>query len=416
MEDHKSQIANGASEKEKAQMDEDRISSEKENASMEGEGINGESSASQRVDGMQNTLQEDLELERQLKLINKPPVKSIQTKFGYIVDCIDINKQPAFDHPLLKNHKLQRKPSNQKTIENSNLRNSPSKPKFGLEKPCPKGTVPIRRTTKNNLVQAKSLLDNQILAQQDPTYRTHVAEVNVLPLAKGFQGVNGTSSVWQPIVEKDQSSAALTWVRNGPLNATNEIVAGWHVAPQLYNGDVGTHLFAQWTVDTFQKTGCYNVLCSGYMQTDHSYYLGGSFHYTSDRNNIVQFQVGITQDPITKDWWLNVENTNIGYFPAELFTNLASANQVGWGGATTTHVGTPSPPMGSGLFPDEDMHGASYFRWLSFKNENEYTDITGYSTEAFADNPDCYWAKFYGYHKNIGSILQFGGPGGKCDN
>lgn len=28
-------------------------------------------------------------------------------KFGDIVDCVDINKQPAFNHPLLKNHKLQ---------------------------------------------------------------------------------------------------------------------------------------------------------------------------------------------------------------------------------------------------------------------------------------------------------------------
>jgi len=26
---------------------------------------------------------------------------------GDIVDCVDINNQPAFDHPLLKNHKLQ---------------------------------------------------------------------------------------------------------------------------------------------------------------------------------------------------------------------------------------------------------------------------------------------------------------------
>ncbi|CAL0307646.1 unnamed protein product [Lupinus luteus] len=27
--------------------------------------------------------------------------------YGYIVDCIDINNQPPFDHPLLKNHRLQ---------------------------------------------------------------------------------------------------------------------------------------------------------------------------------------------------------------------------------------------------------------------------------------------------------------------
>jgi len=31
----------------------------------------------------------------------------LQTNSGYIVDCVDINKQPAFDHPLLHNHKLQ---------------------------------------------------------------------------------------------------------------------------------------------------------------------------------------------------------------------------------------------------------------------------------------------------------------------
>ncbi|KAF3961171.1 hypothetical protein CMV_014185 [Castanea mollissima] len=49
----------------------------------------------------------DLGLERQLRLINKPPVKSIQTEFGHIVDCIDINKQLSFDHPLLKDHKIQ---------------------------------------------------------------------------------------------------------------------------------------------------------------------------------------------------------------------------------------------------------------------------------------------------------------------
>ncbi|KAG5110624.1 hypothetical protein JHK82_039847 [Glycine max] len=65
------------------------------------------SGARHKVHGTQNALQEDLELERQLELLNKPPIKSIHTNFGYIVDCIDINKQPAFDHPLLKYHKLQ---------------------------------------------------------------------------------------------------------------------------------------------------------------------------------------------------------------------------------------------------------------------------------------------------------------------
>ncbi|KAF8379158.1 hypothetical protein HHK36_028587 [Tetracentron sinense] len=49
----------------------------------------------------------DMELERQLKLINKTTLKTIQTEYGDVIDCIDIQKQLAFDHPLLKNHKIQ---------------------------------------------------------------------------------------------------------------------------------------------------------------------------------------------------------------------------------------------------------------------------------------------------------------------
>ncbi|XP_042949734.1 uncharacterized protein LOC122281923 isoform X2 [Carya illinoinensis] len=50
---------------------------------------------------------EDLELDRRLKLINKPAIMSFQTEYGDIVDCVDIYKQLAFDHPLLKNHTIQ---------------------------------------------------------------------------------------------------------------------------------------------------------------------------------------------------------------------------------------------------------------------------------------------------------------------
>ncbi|KAF7151010.1 hypothetical protein RHSIM_Rhsim02G0222300 [Rhododendron simsii] len=47
---------------------------------------------------------EDLELENELKRINKPAVKTIQAEYGDIYDCVDFYNQPAFDHPMLKNH------------------------------------------------------------------------------------------------------------------------------------------------------------------------------------------------------------------------------------------------------------------------------------------------------------------------
>ncbi|KAK8690086.1 hypothetical protein V6N13_088789 [Hibiscus sabdariffa] len=58
------------------------------------------------VQDWQAISEENLEMERQLKVINKRPIKSFKTDYGDILDCIDIYKQHAFDHPLLKDHKF----------------------------------------------------------------------------------------------------------------------------------------------------------------------------------------------------------------------------------------------------------------------------------------------------------------------
>ncbi|XP_018725568.2 uncharacterized protein LOC104439075 [Eucalyptus grandis] len=51
--------------------------------------------------------EDDLDLERQVRTMNKPSIKTFLTKEGDTIDCVDINKQPALDHPLLKDHKVQ---------------------------------------------------------------------------------------------------------------------------------------------------------------------------------------------------------------------------------------------------------------------------------------------------------------------
>nr|XP_007141956.1 hypothetical protein PHAVU_008G240200g [Phaseolus vulgaris]ESW13950.1 hypothetical protein PHAVU_008G240200g [Phaseolus vulgaris] len=151
----------------------------------------------------------------------------MQTKFGYIVDCIDIYKQSAFDHPLLKNHKLQRKPSFQNSFEKASVMNSSTKSIFGLEKDeCPRGTVPIRRTTKNNLIQSKLLSNNHILLQDLPG--VHRAEVYLVGDGPYYK-VSGANSIYNPKVSRnDQMSMSHIWVQNGPKDATNKISIGWH--------------------------------------------------------------------------------------------------------------------------------------------------------------------------------------------
>ncbi|KAI3993226.1 hypothetical protein MKX01_009969 [Papaver californicum] len=96
--------------------------------------------------------EEDMELERQLKI----------SEVGDVIDCVDIYKQPAFDHPALKNHKIQLRPDNppkrRTTEKTSSIVDEPKTSEIrpdGIE--CPKGTVPIRRTTKEDLIRAKSL-------------------------------------------------------------------------------------------------------------------------------------------------------------------------------------------------------------------------------------------------------------------
>ncbi|MBA0764447.1 hypothetical protein Gotri_013801, partial [Gossypium trilobum] len=62
---------------------------------------------SNRVNGKANFK----DVEEKLKQLNKPAAKIIQSEDGDIIDCVEIYKQPAFDHPALRNHVIQMKPS-----------------------------------------------------------------------------------------------------------------------------------------------------------------------------------------------------------------------------------------------------------------------------------------------------------------
>ncbi|KAI3849949.1 hypothetical protein MKW98_026863, partial [Papaver atlanticum] len=122
--------------------------------------------------------EEIIEIEKQLKILNKPPIKTIITKMGDTIDCIDIYKQPSFDHPLLKNHKIQMKPSY--SIRKENIRKIDSSAtkasleqinELGKEIMCPVGTVPIRRTTKRELIFSNLLRKSKQNHTNDETLR-----------------------------------------------------------------------------------------------------------------------------------------------------------------------------------------------------------------------------------------------------
>lgn len=124
------------------------------------------------------------------------------------------------------------------------------------------------------------------------------------------------------------------------------------------------------------------------------------------------------QDPATNHWWLKIQDEYIGYFPADLFSNMTTANKVGWGGSTNTSVGAYSPAMGSGNFPSGNFIKTCYFRHVSY--QDKYRNELGPDkriVQTFTDNPHCYGVEYYGDFKGeVGYSLQFGGPGGDCGN
>ncbi|CAL5190707.1 unnamed protein product [Lathyrus oleraceus] len=346
--------------------------------------------------------------EIQSNLINKSPIKSIRLKSGNIVDCININKQPAFDNPLLKNHKLQQKPS-----FGTNLMTSPIKSISAFEKiKCPKGYVPIPRNT-----QDKSLHNYHILDANNPvTY-------NAGAYVKGnfSYGASGTACVYNPKVSKSQISGSALHVRGGLENNISQILLGWHVYPDLYHDDK-SHIFALWNSNNF-KTGCYNTMCPGFIQTDNSLYLGQPIQNTSIYGTeiIMETLLSISQDVKTNNWWVTVQNKALGYFPTEIFSNLREATQVGWGGFVLSGAGEdiPFPPMGSGHFEELNLLHSSYITHIQYLNATRTNGCPMYKLVNTPKNlpTKCYDVEYYGERSEaLGCFVLFGGPGGKCNS
>ncbi|KDO58681.1 hypothetical protein CISIN_1g0365012mg, partial [Citrus sinensis] len=75
--------------------------------------------------------------------MHKGTVKTIESDDGDVIGCVDIRKQPAFNHPLLKNHTVQ--------VRIDEAENNPNMLFQSWHKngKCPEGTVPLLRRTQN---------------------------------------------------------------------------------------------------------------------------------------------------------------------------------------------------------------------------------------------------------------------------
>ncbi|CAN6446194.1 unnamed protein product [Victoria cruziana] len=186
------------------------------------------------------------------------------------------------------------------------------------------------------------------------------------------------------------------------------------VSPELY-GDSHPRFFTYWTTDAYQTTGCYNLLCSGFVQTNNRIAIGAAISPLSIYGGR-QFDISLTiwKDPKRGSWWLEFgSGLLVGYWPSVLFSHLREhANMVQFGGeivntrAYGVHTNTE---MGNGHFPREGFGKSSYFRNLQVVDWDNSL-IPPNNLRMVADHPNCYDIQG-GSNRVWGSYFYYGGPG-----
>ncbi|CAA6673090.1 unnamed protein product [Spirodela intermedia] len=323
-----------------------------------------------------------------LRKLQKPSLKTIQSGEGDIIDCVPSHLQPAFDHPKL----LGQKPLGRRRRRTRRQRRVFSRGLLPASR-ARAGTVPIRRATEADVLRASSVkrFGRKPAARRRPLSATGGHE-HAVGYVIGDQYFGAKASL--------NFSLSQIWVISGSFgDDLNTIEAGWQVSPELY-GDAYPRFFTYWTSDSYQTTGCYNLLCSGFVQTTNKFAIGTAISPISTYGGS-QFDISllIWKDPKQGHWWLEFGGRLIvGYWPSELFSHLGQhATMVQFGGEVVNGGpaggGGPSyhtaTEMGSGRFSGEGFGRASYFRNLQVVDWDNSL-VPPPALRLLADRPACY--------------------------
>ncbi|KAG6585174.1 hypothetical protein SDJN03_17907, partial [Cucurbita argyrosperma subsp. sororia] len=354
-----------------------------------------------------------------LDKVNKPAVHTIQSPDGDLIDCVLSHHQPAFDHPNLKAQKPLDPPERPEG-------HKPPRTEIGSfqlwsmnGETCPEGTVPIRRTTEEDILRAASfqMFGRKVRrwVRRETSSDGHEHAVGYVT-GNHYFGAKASINVWAPrVADQYEFSLSQMWVISGSFgDDLNTIEAGWQVSPELY-GDNYPRFFTYWTSDAYQATGCYNLLCSGFVQTNNKVAIGATISPTSWLDG-GQFDISLMvwKDPKHGNWWLEFgAGVLVGYWPSFLFTHLQQhATMVQFGGEVVNSSPSgfhTSTEMGSGRLGGEGFGKASYFRNLQVVDwDNSLVPLT--NLMVLADHPECYDIEA-GMNTDWGNYFYYGGPG-----
>ncbi|KAK6162794.1 hypothetical protein DH2020_002635 [Rehmannia glutinosa] len=349
----------------------------------------------------------NLEVKRHLSRLNKPSLKSIKMRPSY--------------HPegLI---------SQSKKMTKNEIGPKPITQLWHMNGRCPEGTIPVRRTRKQDLFRASSIkkygrknqksIARPTSAAPEPDLISQNGHQHAIAYVEGdeYYGAKATINVWDPKIQQpNEFSLSQLWILGGSFASDlNSIEAGWQVSPDLY-GDNNTRLFTYWTSDAYQATGCYNLLCSGFIQINNDIAMGASIFpisgYSSSQYDI---SILVWKDPKEGNWWMQFGNDNVlGYWPGFLFSYLSdTASMVQWGGEVVNSESDgehTTTQMGSGHFPEEGFGKASYVRNIQVVDDSNNLRAPK-DIGIFTEQSSCYDVQL-GKNGEWGNYFYYGGPG-----
>jgi hypothetical protein len=254
-------------------------------------------------------------------------------------------------------------------------------------------------------------------------------------------------------------SLSQQWYVGGTGTGTQTVEVGWNNYPALY-GDAQnaqkSRVFIYWTADNYGKTGCYNLQCGGFVQTNPNWVLGSHCLFTGgnewsptkpppkDNCYLPEYStVGGAQVEFTaqfnlydEKWWLYLgksagsELTPVGYYPVSIFvvngvngqlTHYAQTIEYGTesvacvaAGSVCSATETIFPPEGSGQMPNNGYSYAAYQRDIFYIDQSG----DGHWSKGLKPvqlSPNCYQVTLplWGNASGWGTYIYVGGPGGK---
>jgi hypothetical protein len=274
----------------------------------------------------------------------------------------------------------------------------------------PKGTVPVLRRSAE--VGIHGSLQDFLSKHGRPTRLMRLNDETEIPVPADNSthvyafssqvgtcyGGEGNVNIWSPYIEwSDEMTLGQLALHRGMGFGFQTVEAGWQKLPNLY-GDWKTHLFVFYTSNGYSvqgdNLGGYNQDVDGWVQVSSTIFPGSLLSVSSYLGP--QYVVNLKYQLSGGNWWLRVNGSWIGYYPATLFQFFGLSSQAAgldWYGEiadSADHVGTSSTDMGSGRFPWEGWQKAAYMNQLSIQSLSNGTLAKYTPGTVWATNSACY--------------------------